>query len=97
MSNSQSYDQFEAAFYEKFNEHINSLNDNSFYMNKAEYQEIINEVQEAKKAFSQNQKLTDVQKRRLRRFDIAFDKLVAKNVSKKARATIGNFAHFFEL
>lgn len=80
MSNLHSVDRFREKFELQFHELINSLKDNCFYMDQEQYQKIMDEVRGAKIAKIQGQKLTSVQLRRLERYDIAFDKLVAKKV-----------------
>lgn len=78
MSDFQTKEQFKSEFYVEFEKLISSKNENSFYMSETEYNRIFSEVQVAKQAKLNDEKLTEIQTRRLNRFDIAFDRLVAK-------------------
>lgn len=79
MSDSQSYNDLKMIFYEKFNELLKNKKENCFSFTEDQYNKTLNEVREAKEKKIQNEKLTSLEKRRLNRYDIAFDKLVAKN------------------
>lgn len=79
MSQIQSKDQFRAKFYAEFQKISSVTRENSFYMDELSYSAIMQEVRIAKDAKVNNNPLTEVQRRRLARYDIAFDKLVAHN------------------
>ena len=78
MSELQSKEEFQRRFEVVFFELANSKGENKFYYNESEYNTVVKEVYEAKEVRSNGGKLTEIQQRRLGRYDIAFDRLVAK-------------------
>lgn len=80
MSEIQSYEELKILFYQKFNEILLNKKGNNFFFTNDQYQTTLNEVREAKEKKLQKIKLTSLDKRRLHRYDIAFDKLVAKKL-----------------
>lgn len=79
MESLQTKEQLKIKFEEEFIALVGSKKENHFYLNESQYNKILAEVHEAKNVQSMGGKLTEVQIRRLQRYDIAFDKLVANN------------------